>query len=155
MRLFVAVRPSADALAHLARALGCAPSPRWHVTLAFLGEAADGGALASPLASVAAAAAPLQLQLAGGGRFGRAVWVGVHGDVAALSGLAGAVAAACGVADDRPYVPHLTVSRGGLDPASLAAYEGPPFLVDRLLLVESVLGRTAVHTVLQEHRLLG
>ncbi len=150
MRLFVAVRPDEAALAHLAAALGRAPAPTWHITLAFLGEAP-----VPVLGSVAAAHPPLRLALAGSGRFGRAVWVGVAGDVGRLAVLAADVQAACGLTDDRPYRPHLTIARSGLDPAPLSAYAGPPFEVDRLLLVQSVLGQRAVHTVLEEHRLTG
>jgi 2'-5' RNA ligase len=155
VRLFVAVRPPASALAHLARALDRAPAPTWHLTLAFLGEVADDAPLAGPLAAVAARHAPFTVALGGSGRFGRAVWVGVTGAVPALTDLAADVASACGLADDRAYRPHLTVARGRVDPAALAAYAGPSFPVDRLELVRSVLGRSAEHTALQEHRLVG
>jgi 2'-5' RNA ligase len=155
VRLFVAVRPPVDVLAHLARTLARPPAPTWHLTLAFLGEVDDDAPLAGPLADVAARRPPFSLALAGSGRFGPAVWVGVTGDVPALAGLAADVAAACGLGDDRPYRPHLTVARGRLDPAALASYAGPSWTVDRLVLVRSVLGRRAEHTVRQEHRLLG
>ena len=52
MRLFVAVPlPPAPAL-HLADALGREPDPKWHLTLAFLGETADPSPLARALAGV-------------------------------------------------------------------------------------------------------
>ena len=99
MRTFLAVRPPAAALTHLADRLPQSPSApeRWHVTLVFLGEVAEPSTLVAPLEAVCAARAPLDLRLAGSGAFGRggSVWVGIDGDVAGLTALAGALADAC------------------------------------------------------------
>lgn len=161
VRLFVALRPPADAVTHLRSALehvGSAPRPgaagRWHVTLAFLGEVADPAPLTDPLAAVAGRHPPLALRLAGSGSFGAGpVWVGVQGDRAGLHALAADVAAACrsvGVAlEQRPYRPHLTVGRRGRPaPAALAAYDGPVWTATEVELVRSTLGRTVDHDVL-------
>ncbi len=128
-RTFLAVRPPDAAVAHLRAALpGPVSAPeRWHVTLVFCGDVEQPDELAPVLATVCASAAPVALQLAGSGTFGRSgpVWVGVGGDVAALTALAGALAEACRGAgvdvERRPYRPHLTVGRRGRpDPAPLA-----------------------------------
>lgn len=150
MRLFVAVRPSAEASAHLARALGREPDPRWHVTLAFLGERPS----ADPydLSLVAASHTSFPLALSGAMRLGDVAAVGVRGDVGALTSLARDVQHTCDVQEHRRYRPHLTVGRRVV-PESLWDYEGPAFRVESVELVQSVLGRSAVHTVLEQWRL--
>ena len=158
MRTFVAVRPPAPAVAHLQSQLERWPSApeRWHVTLAFLGEVDEPRRLAAPLAAVCADAPPLQLSLTGSGTFGRGgpVWVGLDGDVAALTALAQEVGRACrraGVAvDRRPYRPHLTVGRGRRpDPRVLASYAGPVWQADEVELVVSHLSRWVRHEVVE------
>lgn len=140
MRLFVAVGLPPQPAAHLAEALGTKPDPRWHVTLAFLGQA-DAGPVSASLRQVRAA--PFDVALAGSGTFGgRVLWAGVGAGRAELVALAGQVAVACReagvVLEDRPYRPHLTLRRGrDLDPAPLAAYCGPAFRVGAFSLVES------------------
>ena len=156
MRTFLAVRPSAEEVAHLAAhrpALPSAPE-RWHVTLVFLGEVDDPPALTEDLAPVCARSAPLELRLAGSGAFGRTgpVWVGVAGDLAQLGALATALVESCsgdGIeVERRPYRPHLTVGlRGRTDPRLLASYAGPVWSADEVELVESRLGRVAEHRV--------
>jgi 2'-5' RNA ligase len=150
----VAVRPSAEALAHAAAAVDevraaepgprWVPAERWHLTLAFYGEVddrelpevtrrIDRGLVDVP---------PMTLSIAGAGSFSRrAVWLGVVGDVEVLQ------RAAYGVAfEDRAYQPHLTVARlrGGTDPtaavAALSSYAGPVWTVDEVHLVRSQLG---------------
>lgn len=157
MRTFVAVRPPAAALEHLAAALPHRPSgsDRWHVTLAFLGEVDDPRRLVAPLGEVAQGSAPFALRLVGSGTFGRhgPVWVGVGGDVAALTALATGVARACRRAgvdvERRPYRPHLTVGRRGRpDPRPLASYAGPAWSVDELELVVSHLRPVVRHEVM-------
>ena len=157
MRLFVAVRPPPEAVAHLRTVLPRWPSDpaRWHLTLAFLGEVDDPEPLRATLAAAVASVPGFDLSLRGSGVFGggRVVWVGVAGDVAALHTLASATARASRAAgvelDDAPYRPHLTVGRRGHpDPASLASYDGPSWLVREVELVRSDVGRTVVHTVL-------
>ena len=158
MRLFVAVRPPAEAIEHLGAALPRWPSEpeRWHVTLAFLGEVADPACVADRLRSAVPAVASFPLALRGSGTFGRGavVWVGLNGDVPALRSLAGAVVRACLAAgvevDDRPFRPHLTVGRKGHpDVAALASYDGPVWPVTEVELVRSDVGRTVRHTVLE------
>ena len=157
MRTFVAVRPPPAAVEHLRAVLPSWPSApeRWHLTLAFLGEVDDPAALAPRLGEVCARHAPLDLRLAGSGTFGRGgpVWVGVEGDRAALTALAGDVARACRDAgldvERRPYRPHLTVGRRGRpDPALLASYAGPAWTAAEVEVVASRLGPVVEHRVL-------
>ena len=164
MRTFVAVRPPPAAVDHLRAVLPSWPSApeRWHVTLAFLGELEDPLRLVPGLSALCARRPPLELRLAGSGAFGRGgpVWVGVEGDRAGLTALAGAVAAACRDAgadvERRPYRPHVTVGRRGRpDPARLAAYAGPSWTASEVELVESRLGRPVEHRVLERFPLLG
>ena len=159
MRAFVSLRPSREAVAHFEAALvGCRTSPpeQWHITLAFLGEVEDPEGLYDGLRAAAARTSPFPLHLAGGGAFARArvVWVGVGGDVEALAGLAADVQQAgrnAGVPlETGRFRPHVTVGRTGrLDPVVLRNYSGPQWQVDEVELVQSVLGRTATHTVLE------
>jgi 2'-5' RNA ligase len=154
VRLFVQVRPSGEAVAHLQAHLGrlrTGKPDQWHVTLAFLGEVDDADALHDGLQAAADLHPPFRLRLAGGGTFGpRTTWAGVAGDVDVLRSLAQHVQDACDL-EPRTYRPHLTVGR--LDPRLLDGYEGPEFRVDELQLVQSVLGKRAVHTVLRAYPL--
>jgi 2'-5' RNA ligase len=161
MRLFVSLRPPAEALADLRAGAERWPSPpeRWHVTLAFLGDAKP-EPVHEALRRRLAGAPGFDLQLAGSGSFGRngPVWVGIGGDVPALRALAAEVAAAAreaGVAlERRAYRPHLTVGkRGHPDPARLTSYRGPVWRAQEVELVRSDLGRDVVHTVLQRYPL--
>jgi 2'-5' RNA ligase len=155
MRLFVAVRPSPDALAHATAAVDVVsraepgprwvPPERWHLTLAFYGEVPDDevdGRVARLERAVRDRPA-LTLALVGAGAFARrAVWLGVVGDIGPLRALARAV-----LPDrSRPYRPHLTVARlrGDTDPtaavAALATYDGPVWTAGTVHLVRSRLG---------------
>ena len=101
-RLFVAVTPSAAAIADLGAVVDglhvsqanrpghstrLAARDRWHVTVVFLGdvpeERVDGAADA--IQAGTAELAPFELRLAGGGTFGRGsraiLWSGLDGDV--------------------------------------------------------------------------
>ncbi|MGW4447311.1 RNA 2',3'-cyclic phosphodiesterase [Streptomyces sp. NPDC004682] len=171
MRLFAAVLPPADAAAELAaevallRKLPGADElrwtgrPGWHFTLAFYGEVPDElvPALAERLARAAHRTAPFPLALAGGGRFGggKALWTGVHGDVAALRLLAERARSAgrkagVGHEEHRRYQPHLTLARGrgtvDLRPYTdaLADFGGRTWTVDALTLVRSNLPTSGV-----------
>lgn len=150
LRLFVAVRPPDPARQHLADALGRDPDPRWHLTLAFLGEQPDPGAF--DLGPAVLGLPPFRLALSGMTRIGGVVATGVRGDTHALETLARRVQRACrdagAVLERRRWRPHLTVERGGPVPAALLDYEGPPWTVSEVELVRSVLGRRAEHTVL-------
>lgn len=160
MRLFVSLRPPPDAVAHLRAALPQWPGPpdRWHVTLAFLGDA-DPAPVDEALATALDGVPPVELALAGSGTFGRGpVWVGVAGDLGGLHALAARVTAAARgagiVLDERRYRPHLTVgSRGRPDPARLSGYRGPTWTAREVELVRSDLGRAVVHTVLARYPL--
>jgi 2'-5' RNA ligase len=160
VRLFVSLRPSQSAVAHLSAAVAGQPVSRadqWHVTLAFLGDVASGDPLRDGLRAAAAAHSPFRLHLHGSGSFGRTTWTGVGGDVPALRALQADVAAACRDAgvqlEERSYRPHLTVGR--VEPSVLREYEGPPWPVSAVELVRSVLGKGAVHSVLERYPLRG
>jgi 2'-5' RNA ligase len=130
-----------------------------HLTVKFLGEIpletfdAVCRALDEPLGLPG----PLHLSLSGVGAFpsprkARVVWVGLSGDIAALSRAAPALDARAergGVAREvRPFVPHLTLARSrspsgvsGLDGilGAEADYAGPAFDVGSFVLYESLL----------------
>jgi 2'-5' RNA ligase len=113
-------------------------------------------ALVSKAAPAVAAAPPMTLRLAGGGRFGsrrrpQVAWAGVAGDVAPLVDLAGRLADVARslrlAVEDRPYRPHLTLGRWRPGrPADgdlvdrLADYRGPSWPVTEVRLLESHLG---------------
>lgn len=166
MRLFVAVVPPADAVAHLDTAAGIVrgdfpdlswiPASRWHLTLAFLGSVAE-SVLADFLVRLQRAAGrseALSLAFAGADSFGNQVfWIGVAGDNQPLCRLADATRVAarrCGLApDQRPYRPHLTLARArqpvDLRPAvaAMAGYTGPVWTARGIAVVRSVLGPAA------------
>ena len=112
--------------------------------------------LVTAAAPVVAAAPPMTLRLAGGGRFGsprrpQVMWIGLDGKVRALTdlarGLAGAARALHLPVEDRPFRAHLTVGRWRLrQPADaalserLAGYRGPEWPVTEVRLLESHLG---------------
>lgn len=120
------------------------------VTVAPLVEAA---------APAVAAAPPMSLRLAGGGRFGsvrrpQVAWAGLEGDVGPLVELAGrltAAARALGLpVEERPFRPHLTLGRwrprvpaDGTLPDRLAGYRGPEWPVEEVRLLHSHLGAAA------------
>jgi RNA 2',3'-cyclic 3'-phosphodiesterase len=163
VRLFVALRPSPDAVTELWTAsealrteqpeLRWALPDQWHLTLAFLGEVGEDGMsnLVERLGRVAARHPPLMLSLGGAGRFGnRVLWVRVRGDTDRLRRLSASVRAAARRArlpvEERPYRPHLTLARArdGADLlpalAALGGFEGRAWAVDELHLVCSHLG---------------
>lgn len=159
MRLFVSLRPSPQAVAHLATSLvgrRTGLPEQWHVTLAFLGEVSRPEIVYDGLRAAASRTPPFELQLAGGGAFTRArvVWTGLGGDLDGLAALAADVQQAsrdAGIAvEHRRFRPHVTVGKTGrVDPALLSDYRGPSWQVREIELVHSVLGRTATHTVVE------
>lgn len=134
-----------------------------HITLAFIGDTADGQLPAAVAATAAAALgrAPFELCFDRAGRFPRSgrpriIWLGSGTGTLELTELAGAVGRCLrerGVRfDDRAFAPHVTLARTreGLDPddarAIAAAIDGlqvPVWctLVDRIALIQSVLFR--------------
>ncbi|MFT3914101.1 MAG: RNA 2',3'-cyclic phosphodiesterase [Anaeromyxobacteraceae bacterium] len=170
-RLFVALRPPApvlEAAAARVAALRGAAGPaaadvRWvapgnvHLTLRFLGGVPAGRVpdVEAAVRGAAAAAARFTLALGGPGAFPsarrpRVLWLGVGGEVAALSALAadlGRHLAPLGFPpEERAFSPHLTVGRAR-DPrgaprlaGALAGADGAapvPWAVDFIALVES------------------
>lgn len=141
VRLFVAVYPPPEAVAHLAAQVArlrigvaaaagtrvrLADPANAHVTLAFLGEVPDDRLPAVRDALGLAAqrcrdTGPLHLRLGRGGRFGQGrgtvLWVDVLGAVQPLHRLADQLRELLRDADlpydDRPFQPHLTIARPG------------------------------------------
>jgi RNA 2',3'-cyclic 3'-phosphodiesterase len=134
MRLFVAIRPPASALAELAVVVAslhaAAPELRWtgsgswHLTLAFLGEVDEAilPDLSTRLARAAHRHPSQRLGVMGGGAFpaparARVLWAGVRADRRAITMLAASVAAGARRAgapppdEGRKYSPHLTLAR--------------------------------------------
>jgi 2'-5' RNA ligase len=173
VRLFTAVLPPPAAVVELTAALApvrCLPGAGelrwtatggWHLTLAFLGEVPAGVRpdLGERLGRAARRHEPHTLRFAGAGHFGHsALWIGVDGDLPALSHLAGSVRAAArraGVRHDdeqRAYRAHLTLARApraariDLRPFvdALAGFRGSPWAVDTVALVASTLPRSGV-----------
>lgn len=175
MSLFVAVRPSLEALEDLEAAidrvrrdpraadLHWQPTSRWHVTMAFLGEASDDATdvAVEVLTQTAGGLPGSRIRLEGSGVFGRQIlWVGVvgasdaDGDALATSGrLIQARLRRNGLPlERRPWRPHLTVARtrhADARPAVhlLAGYSGPAWPVAELILVRSEGGPSPRHTV--------
>ncbi|WP_418277166.1 RNA 2',3'-cyclic phosphodiesterase [Isoptericola jiangsuensis] len=131
MRLFTAVYPSTEALAHLDLALSgvgadvlgpglrrVPPSQR-HVTLVFHGEVSDGAVddYVEDLTSALQDVGPFDLEAAGCGSFGgRTLWIGLGGGVDRLRELSHRVArtaedAGVAGAERSGGRPHLTVAR--------------------------------------------
>lgn len=141
MRLFVAIYPSPEAVAHLAQrvgslALGAARPPgqsvrlvgaeRWHITLAFLGDIPDDredavrDAVAAAAARWPAHGTRPRIGLGGGGRFAgksgsTVVWIGMRGDVDAVRDLAAGTRRELRSAhvpfDAKAFRPHVTLAR--------------------------------------------
>ena len=135
-RLFIALEPPpavrrrlAAIQAEMKRLAGRnADDVRWvgpdnlHVTLQFLGAVPEERveAVAAAVSAVAAAAAPLHLELRGAGAFPhgrkpRVLWAGLSGDLERLSTLVADLGAALGPLgfppEDRAFSPHVTLGR--------------------------------------------
>lgn len=170
-RLFVAIWPDAAAVHALQATVDAArqthpelrwqPPGRWHLTLAFLGEAEPHWAtsrLERLMTRRHDLPSPEPLRLAGSGTFGPILWVGVaHGRW--LTDLADHAQRTLKVADRR-FRAHVTVARVRGRPsdaartaraaaASLADHEGPAWLPSELTLVESRTGPDPAYTVLR------
>ena len=179
MRLFVAVDPPADVLAHLAGFTADLTAVRtgtrvtarhlWHVTLAFIGEVPD-ERLPAAIDAVDAAVAgqePVPLRIASGGRFGRGtftvMWAGIEGDLHPLRlAMAKQLRRIRLPFDAKRFHPHLTIARPGdrlpredvdADVAKLATYEGPSWTVTGIRLVRSHLGPKPVYETMHGARI--
>jgi 2'-5' RNA ligase len=182
-RTFIAIELSdvarellARKITRLARAL---PAVRWvdpsglHLTLAFLGELDDAQLSAASEGARLAAATSAHFTLATGdlGSFGppyapRVIWVGIRGDVSALSTvherLAHALEERGFPREARPFSPHLTLARlkAPPDAAALARLtaqlqardrHSAPIPVRHLSVMKSELARSgARYTCLEE-----
>lgn len=167
MRLFAALVPPEEALAHLEefleprRASGAfrwTGADQWHVTLAFYAEVGEHQVeeLQARLESAVAKRRPVQLRAAGGGAFpdvgsAKVVWAGLSvDDPVELDRLAvgcRAAAARAGVrVDGQAFRPHLTLARLRVPQEVtrwvrlLDAYEGPTWSGEAVSLVASHLG---------------
>lgn len=167
-RLFVAIWPPPDAVAHITAALAAErpdapdlrwqPPDRWHITLAFLGEA---DAERSHRRLARTRLVPVgRLRIAGSGAFGPIVWLGVeHGR--GLADLAAGLQATLRV-PDRRFRAHVTVARArgrsGAPTARQAAevlsgYRGPAWTPHEVTLVRSVGGPAPRYEVLGSRHL--
>jgi 2'-5' RNA ligase len=178
MRAFVAVFPPPEvreALADAARSLPVTGKVRFtapasiHLTLKFLGDVreADLTRVAEALEPVRERHGPFEAEISGFGAFpskGRAriLWAGVGEGSDDLISLSRDVEDFLEPLDfereNRPYVPHLTLGRARGRPAKLEDAEVPlqvsKFLVDRVELVRSVLGKDgAVYSTLAAYPL--
>ncbi len=167
MRLFVAMLPPVEVLAHLdehidgvrsARPdLRWSPFDRWHLTLEFLGECGphEVDRQLERWDRRARRGRPMDLRLEGAGAFphpfmARAVWAGIGGELDVWRRVA---------AFDQQ--PHLTLARtrertdltGLVD--ELARYRGPSWQATTVTLIESRLGRPGPHYQPVEHFSLG
>jgi RNA 2',3'-cyclic 3'-phosphodiesterase len=164
VRLFVAVRPPAAALAELddlvrrlrprAAELTWTTPAQWHLTLVFLADVPEERLpeFEQRLGSAAGRHGPARLSIGGGGRFGdRVLFAKIAGDVDALRRLAASVQAAArrtGLeVEDRAYRPHLTLARAraGADLRPLVAevntFSGLEWVIEEIELVRSRLGK--------------
>lgn len=165
-RLFVCVWPDEvgrDYLAQLAGLLGdqlrSTPPERWHLTLAFLGDA-DPVAVTDRLASAVLPSVEITIEQ-------RPIRVGRDLLAAAVSGaapLAAAVEAAVAPArvepaERRPFLGHVTLGRitrghhtGKHARLPVAATDGPTMTVDRVALIDSRLTNDGpIYTTLGEY----
>ncbi|QSB05465.1 RNA 2',3'-cyclic phosphodiesterase [Natronoglycomyces albus] len=132
---------------------------RWHLTIAFLGKVAPPAipAVTDAIRRAAQRSHPIELAIAGGGRFGRGrysvVWAGIDGDVDALVELALDVRSeltASGLTpDSKQFRPHITLARPGdritnqqasQDLLTLRRYHGPTWVANQLVLFDSNYG---------------
>lgn len=129
----------------------------WHVTLKFFGEVPEERlpALREGIRRAAAGVPATMSRLTDLGAFpsmkrARVLWVGIEDPRGSLGALADRIGAECGVEEDRPLHPHLTLAR-----LKVPAAIGPvvdrfrpfelnraPFGIDRVVLFRSFTGRS-------------
>ncbi|MBM3330612.1 RNA 2',3'-cyclic phosphodiesterase [candidate division WOR-3 bacterium] len=152
-------RQIADLLVSLQRQQG--PVVRWvrpelmHLTLAFLGEVPQEflDAATARLSAVARQHSSITAQLRGLGAFpsssrARVVWIGTEQGRREVCNLqAEVVRALTSVGyqpERRPFSPHLTIGRlrtpDDVSKAAAVRFESEPFVIDRFVLMRSVLG---------------
>jgi 2'-5' RNA ligase len=158
-RAFVAVKPPLDVLSAVqSRTSGLeirggrvTPVLQWHLTLQFLGDDADLGAVVTALEGFDVAGGAIRLGGAGAfpnTRRGRVLWIGTAEGTDVLARLANGVArqlAPLGFEPEaREFRPHLTLVRCASPTdlrAAVAALDaqsfGPSWLVDELTVFES------------------
>lgn len=169
-RAFVAVRPPREVLDAIDRRAARADLPpggrrttrdQWHLTLQFLGDVADLGAVAGALAGIEVAPAPVRLSGAGTlppERRSRYLVLFLRdgaGWVTALAGAVGARLVPLGCEPEaRPFTPHLTLARfrRAVDlRAACAAIGAEPvgasWTVTDVVLYESILRSTGAQYV--------
>ena len=162
-RLFVALWPPDNVVEQVAAAiprdltqLRWQPAPRWHVTLAFLGDRSPRKELGRFEALRLPPAEPLHLR--GAGTFGPVLWLGVEGGW--LTDLARVVGAAFDVRERR-FRGHLTLARARTTPARreeteaarrLSSFTSSPWTPDLLTLVRSTLGPSPAYEVIGRQR---
>jgi 2'-5' RNA ligase len=163
VRLFAAVVPPPEVLAHLDAALEPVRDDvirwtlpeSWHLTLAFYGEVPDERVpeLVERLRRAARRHPAAELRFAGAGRFdGRVLWIGCDGSADLLRRLARSCAAAgrrsgAAAQESRRFRPHLTLARTQhpvdlrryVD--ALAGYAGPDWAAGEIALIRSYLGQ--------------
>lgn len=124
----------------------------WHVTLKFFGEVAEGhlARLKEGIGRAVAGEPAAESRLTEIGAFpsmakARVLWVGIEDAGLHLAGLADRIGTECGLSDDRPLHPHLTLARMKV-PAAIAqavdrfrpfALEEEPFVIARATLYRS------------------
>jgi 2'-5' RNA ligase len=186
MRLFVALEIPEAVRRELARRVAGLrerlPRARWvdpemvHLTLLFLGQTPDDQvpALSAKLREAFAKHPPMTLRLSGGGTFppkrpARVAWIGMEAPEELAAVQADAVAAAVQAVgfepETRPFTSHVTLAR--CEPnwprdaaekfaAAFPGEVGPPFRVDRGVLMESKLSpRGARYRVVEAFPLEG
>ena len=165
-RLFVAIRPPEPIRARLLSLMSGIAGARWqsedqlHLTLRFVGNADRHQAndLAGALAAVRFA--PFAISLSGLGQFERkgrtdTLWAAIqpHDALDQLHRKIDRACVAAGfLAEQRAYLPHITLARFGRDAGSTDGFltyhsglSSPPFLVDEFALFESHLTQNGAH----------
>jgi 2'-5' RNA ligase len=125
------------------------PLPKLHVTLFFVGdvERARIGALESCAGTVRAGSFELDMSVLGYWRHNRIVWAGARRSPAALGSLVAQLTANLALAgmaaEDRPYVPHVTLVRNARAATTHTRLNPPVWDVREFVLVESVRAASA------------